>query len=79
MGRVMPAPVLRYEKDFLEPLTAVFADFQEAYHKQNFDADPDLKTLPDCREFALEVISSNMLLEDIYAPKDRLVGYEAPC
>lgn len=26
-SRVMPKPVLDYEKDLLEPLTSVFADF----------------------------------------------------
>lgn len=71
-ARVMPKPLLEYEKHLLEPLTSVFSDFQDSYKKQDFNSDPDLKMLPDCREFVFEVVSSNMLLEDMYAPRGRI-------
>jgi len=74
-SRVMPKPVLDYEKDLLEPLTSVFADFQAEYNKQNFDENVNLKSLPCCKEFKFEVVSSNMLLADIYSPKNR-IDYE---
>ena len=72
LSRVIPAPVLDYERNLLEPLTSVFSDFQAEYQKQDFN-DPSLKMLPDCNVFAFEVISTNMLMADIYAPKGRIV------
>jgi hypothetical protein len=33
LARIMPAPVLDYEKNLLEPLTSVFCDFQSEYEK----------------------------------------------
>lgn len=32
LSRVMPEPVLDFEKTLLEPLTSVFADFQAHYN-----------------------------------------------
>lgn len=72
LSRVMPAPVLCYEKNLLEPITSVFEDFQTAYGKKSGAGSGNgaqKKTLPDCKVFTLELISTNMLLEDIYAPK----------
>ena len=31
-----------------------------------------MKMLPDCKVFAFEVISTNMLMADVYAPKGRI-------
>ena len=72
LSRVMPEPILDFEKTLLEPLTSVFADFQAEYNKQDFNMDPDLKTLPDCTVFTFEVVNTNMLMVDIYAPKGRI-------
>ena len=72
LSRVMPEPVLDFEKTLLEPLTSVFADFQAHYNSQDFNKDTNLKTLPDCNVFTFEVVSTNMLIVDIYAPKDRI-------
>lgn len=66
----MPQPVLEYEKALLEPLTAVFADYQAAYNAQDFATNPSLKKLPDCNEFTFEVVNTNMLMADLYAPKN---------
>ena len=71
LGRVLPGPSLEYEAVMLEPLTSVFADFQAAY-KLLSDQDQRLKELPDCRKFVFELVSTNMLLEDIYAPQGRI-------
>lgn len=71
MGRVMPDPVLDYEENLLEPLTSVFADYQAAYALKLED-DPSLKELPQCSKFVFELVSSNMLLEDIFAPPGRI-------
>ena len=76
LSRVLPAPVLVYEHNLLEPLTSVFADYQSAYNKQDFNLDPNLKTLPDCTDFTFEVVNTNMLLADVYAPRGR-IPYEA--
>jgi len=32
-SRLMPEPILAYEQHMLEPLTSVFADFQDSYNK----------------------------------------------
>jgi hypothetical protein len=72
LSRVMPEPVLDFEKNLLEPLTSVFADFQAHYNNQDFNMDAELKTLPDCTVFTFEVVSTNMLMVDVYAPKDRI-------
>ena len=32
LSRVLPAPVLAYEHNLLEPLTSVFGDFQNEYN-----------------------------------------------
>ena len=43
------------------------------YNTQNdFDSDPNLKQLPDCTEFIFEVVNTNMLMADIYAPKNMI-------
>ena len=68
ISRVIPEPVLVYEMNLLEPLSSVFQDFQTEYNEQDFDADPYLKQLPDCKEFTFEVVNTNMLMKDIYAP-----------
>lgn len=72
LSRVMPEPALFFEESFLEPLTSVFCEFQDHYNRQNFDADPNLKTLPDCKAFTFEVVSTNMLMVDIFAPKGQI-------
>ena len=47
--RFLPMPVLDYELNLLEPLTSVFAEFQEEYNKdKDFDTDRKLISLPDC-------------------------------
>ena len=72
----MPAPLLDFEQNLMEPLTTVFAEFQEKYNTQDFDADPNLKTLPSCYEIIHQTVSTNMLMADIYAPKSIFKDYE---
>lgn len=71
LGRIMPEPTLEYEAVMLEPLTSVFSGFQAAY-KSISDQDSRLNELPDCKQFVFELVSTNMLLEDIFAPKGRI-------
>ena len=44
----------------------MFKEFQAKYY-----ADPgvNLPSLPDCQTFSYDLINSNMLLQDIYAPQ----------
>ena len=71
IGRVLPSPNLEFEDKLLEPLTSVFADYQAAY-ATHLDTNAHMKELPDCRKFAYELVSTNMLLEDVYAPPGRI-------
>lgn len=71
IGRVMPKPMLNFEEKLLEPLTSVFAEYQTIYNSK-LDEDPKMKGLPDCQKFQFELVSANMLLEDMFAPPGRI-------
>lgn len=44
-------------------------DFQQAYARQ---AGPTAKSLPDCTAFQMELVNTNMLVRDLFAPRGRI-------